>query len=121
MADDDVARQLNEAVLPSKFSLEAIKKAEAEEAATRLSQEGNLNIVVPNPDTKSALDRDAMHLQPAPDFRAVVREGRLRLAGDENAQFGISFRSKDNIKLPETNMPAPHTKGGPGLYLKFKF
>lgn len=100
---DDTLRELNEAVLPIRFSLDAQRKEEADQAKYRLSDEG--------------------FQPPGPLGNAIENHG-IPLVQDDRTEFGLALgrrREKDDDGW--TDEPNPPSKRGKsvGLYVNLKF
>lgn len=108
-------RQLNEAVIPSEFSLESIEQGAANAAALRLTDEGwdknDANRLVITP----AIPQTAE----APISSALTR-GTLPLVTSGKAEFGLNFGRRNDQPDEERDLRARRGKAI-GLYGELKF
>lgn len=106
---DDTLRELNEAVIPTKFSLEGQRREEAEQAKYRLSDEG--------------------FQPPAPSpLNNAIDKGGIPLVQNDRTEFGIALGRQDRHDdddlyehwTDQQNQPIRRGKSA-GFYVNFKF
>lgn len=113
---DDVQRQLDEAVIPTSFSLESIKKDEAAAAGLRLMHEGwRLE------DSQSMKDIVPAPLPLESPIRSGMARGSLPLITSDKTEFGLTFGRRDQQQGTHDEDARIRRGKQLGLYIGVKF